>query len=665
MDLEHIEGLAMPFLGDNGRAGVRAYKPRGAAMAILLWAWVAAQGVVARAEEDAFLARADVVPPVTSLELPAYAHMCDASGTEYVLVVATESQLRRQGWRYSMIEPATAPEEYLVAHPVRPGARAAAKGRFRIVYDDGRQWVVRATANDADALADLGFELLRLPAVPIVWTRPGVGVAQKMGAMALAGAAGYDVRVAAMINSVGTGRLMSRLKRFTGDEPAIAAGDLYTIQTRHTSSGTPIAKATQAVYDHFEALGLAPSFHAWPSGRNVIGTQWGTIRSNEIVIVVAHLDDMPSSGVAPGADDNGSGSAAVLLSAELLRPYRFDRTLRYVLVTGEEQGLLGSYYYAQAARAAGDNIVAVYNMDMIAWDGTHPPEFQLHTRSFDPGKTLDRAIADVFTNVVAQYGLSNSLTPVIQADGIQYSDHKRFWDAGYPAVCAIEAYGTSDFNPYYHGTGDTVAHMNQTYFTATTKASIGTTAHLAEPVAPSAFSLVEVAISDWTPGSGIGVSVLFAGHAEGATAGGADGHDLAWSNAPANPNPKWLKIATTPYGTDLRKDVRPSAPKSVFHATLSAVDTAGGGVSCSNRLRFAFLPAPESTCVYTATIRVDGQYTIDSRGFVCVTNLVSVVGDSGYGYVALPMIVGVPDGVAFGTLDLILSRARGTVMSLR
>jgi hypothetical protein len=232
-------------------------------------------------------------------------------------------------------------------------------------------------------------------------------------------------------------------------------------------------------------------------------------------------------------------------------------------------------------------------------------------------------------------------------------------------VCAIEAYGTSDFNPYYHGTGDTVAHMNQTYFTATTKASIGTTAHLAEPVAPSAFSLVEVAISDWTPGSGIGVSVLFAGHAEGATAGGADGHDLAWSNAPANPNPKWLKIATTPYGTDLRKDVRPSAPKSVFHATLSAVDTAGGGVSCSNRLRFAFLPAPESTCVYTATIRVDGQYTIDSRGFVCVTNLVSVVGDSGYGYVALPMIVGVPDGVAFGTLDLILSRARGTVMSLR
>jgi hypothetical protein len=140
----------MPFLGDNGRAGVRAYKPRGAAVAILLWAWVAAQGVVARAEEDAFLARADVVPPVTSLELPAYAHMCDASGTEYVLVVATESQLRRQGWRYSMIEPATAPEEYLVAHPVRPGARAAAKGRFRIVYDDGRQWVVRATANDAD-----------------------------------------------------------------------------------------------------------------------------------------------------------------------------------------------------------------------------------------------------------------------------------------------------------------------------------------------------------------------------------------------------------------------------------------------------------------------------------------------------------------------------------
>lgn len=98
-------------------------------------------------------------------------------------------------------------------------------------------------------------------------------------------------------------------------------------------------------------------YQPWSMGRNVVGIQPGEGRPGEIVVVCAHLDDMPEAGPAPGADDNASGSAAVLEAARILSQYRFDRTLHFVLFTGEEQGLLGSRHYVTDAQAGGSNIV--------------------------------------------------------------------------------------------------------------------------------------------------------------------------------------------------------------------------------------------------------------------------------------------------------------------
>ena len=80
----------------------------------------------------------------------------------------------------------------------------------------------------------------------------------------------------------------------------------------------------------------------------------------------------PVGQIHNGADDNASGSTGVMVAAEILSQYEFERTIRYVFFTGEEQGLYGSREYADLVAGAGDNIVAVYNMDMIAWnaDGT-------------------------------------------------------------------------------------------------------------------------------------------------------------------------------------------------------------------------------------------------------------------------------------------------------
>ena len=126
----------------------------------------------------------------------------------------------------------------------------------------------------------------------------------------------------------------------------VVGGTAYTIATRNTNQATPIQKATQYALERFQALGLSAAYHNWSNGgysnRNVVATQPGSTLPGEVVLVTAHLDDMPSGALAPGADDNASGSTGVLLAAEALSAYQLQRTIRYVLFTGEEQGLLGT-----------------------------------------------------------------------------------------------------------------------------------------------------------------------------------------------------------------------------------------------------------------------------------------------------------------------------------
>jgi hypothetical protein len=287
----------------------------------------------------------------------------------------------------------------------------------------------------------------------------------------------YDSRVADIIAAVGQAAVYTYDGNLSGESPVIVDDEPYTIATRHTASGVPIQKATQYVYDFMDQVGLVVSFHSWSSGRNVIGEKLGATDPDQIVLITAHLDDMPSGGLAPGADDNASGSVGVMLAAELFDQYWFKKTIRFVFFTGEEQGLLGAQAYAAKVQADGDNIVAVYNMDMIGYDAENGPTLRIHTRN---GNASDLAIANSFVDVVGTYGLSGSLTPIIDQDGITASDHAAFWSRGYPAVLAIED-DQDDFNAFYHTTNDLRANLNMGYFTNYVKASLGTVAHLAIP----------------------------------------------------------------------------------------------------------------------------------------------------------------------------------------
>jgi len=437
--------------------------------------------VQARAEppEPQVLARVETVGTPDSLDLPIYAHLQDASGHDYALVIAPLSRLEQAGVSYRILDGDARGATYFVALARRSDARRQAAQSFTVLHDDGRQIVLRATPDfhdQVETLAELGFDTQRLDA-PLTWRGPSTPSVPETFA--------YDPIVAEMIAQVQQSTVYTYDGQLSGEWPAVVGGAPYTISTRYTDSGAPIQKATQYVYERMQALGLAVSYHNWTGGgysnRNVIGVLTGTVLPNEIVLVTAHLDDAPSSGKAPGADDNASGSVGVLIAADILGQHRFERTVRFVFFTGEEQGLYGSQAYATLVYDAGENIVAVYNMDMIAWDSVDGPTLRLHTRTTsDPGYPSDLAIAGVFTNAVNVYGLGSSLTPIIDADGITASDHSPFWNRGYSAILAIED-DLDDFNDYYHTSQDQLQHLNMAYFTSYVKASVGTAAHLAFP----------------------------------------------------------------------------------------------------------------------------------------------------------------------------------------
>jgi PKD repeat protein len=439
------------------------------------------QGLVGVEKADlTILARVEVTGMLNDLKLPVYAHLQDAAGQDYALVIAPQAQLDQAGAPYRILDKDAGEADYFILHMVsaeKPGQGGAANLPDNVLLNDGKHIVIRSTFPQVERLVEVGFEAQWLGHTPMVVASPGRE--PETSAQAI----DYDAVIAGLLDQVTQTKVQTYTNYLSGVTPVVIGGSSYTIATRYTNSGTPISKATQYVYEFMQGLGLTVSYHNWSlsgyTGRNVIGQITGTTQPNEIVLITAHLDDMPSGATAPGADDNASGSVGVMLGAELLKQQQFKRTVRFVFFTGEEQGLLGSVAYSNLVYGNGDNIVAVYNMDMISYDAAGLPYLRLHTRTTsNPGYPGDLAIANTFVDVVNAYSLSSGLSPIITADGESRSDHNSFWSNGYSAILGIEDH-INDMTPYYHLTSDTVSTLNWIYYTNYAKASVGMASHLA------------------------------------------------------------------------------------------------------------------------------------------------------------------------------------------
>ncbi len=186
---------------------------------------------------------------------------------------------------------------------------------------------------------------------------------------------------------------------------------------------------------------------------NVVAVKTGSVYPEIEIIVGAHYDGVPGS---PAADDNGSGSAGVLELARILKDIDTKVTFKFVNFDAEEWGLYGSEHYAVNARLRGDQIMLMFNMDMIAHIENTVYAYLFYGESTQYAQDW----IDIAQPLV---GLTGFLAG--QSSG---SDHYPFTEVGYNGIFLHEYY----FSYVYHSYQDSTTYMNFNYMTKMVKASI-------------------------------------------------------------------------------------------------------------------------------------------------------------------------------------------------
>jgi hypothetical protein len=255
--------------------------------------------------------------------------------------------------------------------------------------------------------------------------------------------------------------------------------------------------------------------------KNVIATLKGTDpNDNRIIIISAHLDsraalDNDNTSYAPGANDDGSGVAAILELIRIMSYRRFSATIIFMALSGEEHGLYGSKYMVSKAREENWNIIAMLNNDMIGNSGSSEtllndntrvrvfsegiPAFETEqmaaTRKYTSGEndSRSRQLARYIKEIAERYVEQMNVTLVFRNDRFgRGGDHTPFCQAGYTAVRICE------FNENYDRThkvpgmvngtqeGDLPEYVDYEYVRKNTGVNLSTIANLAlapyEPV---------------------------------------------------------------------------------------------------------------------------------------------------------------------------------------
>jgi Zn-dependent M28 family amino/carboxypeptidase len=228
------------------------------------------------------------------------------------------------------------------------------------------------------------------------------------------------------------------------------------------------------------------------TARNILGHKSGYSALQQTVLVGAHYDSVSNS---PGADDNATGTAAVLALAELLAPYPAQRGLRFAGFDLEETGLTGSTHYVNQL-AATDTIAAFFNFEMIGvfdtmiGSQTLPTGFnQLFPAAYQAlvndgfrgnfitnvGNTASQELVDQYRNAAKNYVPSLKVIDVVTpgtgslTPDLRRSDHAPFWSTGRKAIMITDG---SEFRyDQYHTPSDLVKNLHFGFMQAVTQAS--------------------------------------------------------------------------------------------------------------------------------------------------------------------------------------------------
>jgi hypothetical protein len=287
-----------------------------------------------------------------------------------------------------------------------------------------------------------------------------------------------DPQIEAMLDEVSIDSMLYHCSAISGEFPVTVNGNTVTISSRNKNNPGS-ALAAQYIKERFEEYGLTTTIETFgAAGENVLATQPGLIYPNQKVVICGHYDSMPIGNDSPAADDDGSGTAAVMEAARVMSQYNYAYTVVYAAWDEEEYGLVGSNNYATAAENAGDTIVAVINIDAIAYDGDGDSLARVHVR--DIANSLN--LGTVAANMIGTYGIDLQIE--VNNPGATYSDHASFWNHDFSAILIIEDFD-NDGNPHYHTPTDEVQYFHNGYYHEIAKWAFATAATMAVPLSGS------------------------------------------------------------------------------------------------------------------------------------------------------------------------------------
>ncbi len=336
--------------------------------------------------------------------------------------------------------------------------------------------IVKGPVEDSEKLAERGVRGIRIRdrRIPLA--------AEEVSRFIKGGRPGVDRTVRSVVDDVSDSTITEYITR------------LVDFRTRFSCTDS-VEAAGEWIHDIFTGFGYTDvSFDSFPIDswvpcdiqRNVVAVKPGALDPDKIIVVGGHYDSYTMSyfgcspdTLAPGADDDASGTVATLEAARVLFEVDTEKTLIFVAFGGEEQWMWGSYDFAEGTYGAGMDIVLMINLDMVANLNDEYWDIDLWG---DPGSIP-------FAQVMAAMAESHTdLVPVVR-QGLYPGDAIPFWEYGYRAVYAAEA----DDSPNYHMCTDTVENISIPYLTDVTRMTVASILFVSEtPGVPTGFHAVNV-----------------------------------------------------------------------------------------------------------------------------------------------------------------------------
>lgn len=258
-------------------------------------------------------------------------------------------------------------------------------------------------------------------------------------------------------------RLASHLAILTGKSPM---PDGSIVAERGTVDGR--SRTRQYLVGALEQLGYTVERHTYrKNGENLFVRLMASVPSTEYVLLGAHLDSVRNAG----ANDNGTGTSAVLEAAALLKQLE-GRKVNILLAwfDEEEQGLIGSVAMAESFKRQGMQITSAHTIDMMGWDKDGDRAVEI--------ERPDGGLWDYYRMVNENHGLN---LPLVRTNSGS-TDHVAFRDAGFESVGLCEEWAGGDTTPHYHKRTDTYETVNLDYLASTTRLMVAAVGDLSRKV---------------------------------------------------------------------------------------------------------------------------------------------------------------------------------------